>query len=243
MAGDLEKMTTEIEAASSDQVKIKAIGDKFKAQAEGMKSEGEALRKLLTEAENKELERYAKEKIAPLTDRLLAAMMKAQAAAQATAPAAAAQPAAPAEEAPKIEVEPATDPGIAVCKDDASGKFGRILERLDRECDKKTEIQRKAFREQKEQEFAAAGYCGKISGRVRDVGSGFHMGCKAPEGRGAYISLENIDGVTFRNAQVFFPEEELSNYQNVNKGDKMTLDIVAYGVDLVLNGYICGVPR
>lgn len=82
MAGDLEKMTTEVEAAGSDQTKIKAIGDKFKAQAEGMKSEGEALRKLLTDAENKELEGYAKEKIAPLTGRLLAAMMKAQVAAQ-----------------------------------------------------------------------------------------------------------------------------------------------------------------
>ncbi len=82
MAGDFEKMTTEVEAAGSDQTMIKTIGDKFKARTEGMKSEGEALRKLLTEAENKELESYAKEKIAPLTGRLLAAMMKAQVAAQ-----------------------------------------------------------------------------------------------------------------------------------------------------------------
>ena len=93
MAADLERMTIEVEAAGTDQTKIKAIGDKFKAQAEGMKSEGEELRKRLTEAENKELEEYAKEKISPLTGRLLAAMMKAQMTAQQPAPATAPAPA------------------------------------------------------------------------------------------------------------------------------------------------------
>ena len=82
MAADLDRMTTEVEGAGTDQAKIKGIGDKFKVQAEAMKSEGEALRKNLSEAENTELEGYAKEKITPLTGRLMAAMMKAQASAQ-----------------------------------------------------------------------------------------------------------------------------------------------------------------
>jgi hypothetical protein len=86
MARDLALMTGAVEAAGGDQARIKAIGDRFKTQAESMRTEGEALRKRLTEAENRELETYANEKIAPLTGRLLAAMMKSQMASQGSPP-------------------------------------------------------------------------------------------------------------------------------------------------------------
>lgn len=140
-----------------------------------------------------------------------------------------------------IEKEPTDD--AQGCKEDVSGKLGRMLDRLAGDVSKKTEVQQKSFVEDKEREFALAGYCGKVSGKVSDVGSGFHLGCEAPEGRSAFITLENIDGVTFRSAQIFFPEERLTEFQSLNKGDKVTWDVVVYGLDLSFNGWICAVPK
>ena len=82
IAGVMEKMVVEIEAAGADQAKVKEIGDKFKASAEGMKTEGEELNKKLSDDEKKQLESYGKEKMAPLMGKLMGAMMKAQAAGQ-----------------------------------------------------------------------------------------------------------------------------------------------------------------
>lgn len=107
LARDLEHMTLEVERAGTDQDRIRAIGEKFRKSAEAMKTEGEALRKKLTEAENRELETYAKTKIAPLTGRLLAAMMKAQMAPQ---PSSEEQPSTP-------EVKPSESSVLVTARD------------------------------------------------------------------------------------------------------------------------------
>ena len=76
IAGQMEKMVTEIEAAGSDQAKVKAIGEKFKVETERMKAEGEALNKALTDDEKETLKAYGKEKMGPIMGKLTAAMMK-----------------------------------------------------------------------------------------------------------------------------------------------------------------------
>ena len=83
MADALNQMVSDVEAAGNNTAKIKEIGENFKKNGEEMKAEGEALQKVLTDDEKKQLETYGREKIGPLMGKLMAAMMKAQAAQQA----------------------------------------------------------------------------------------------------------------------------------------------------------------
>ena len=73
----MEKVTTEFEAAGIDSAKIHAVADKQKALAAAMRAQKVRNLKELTEAENKELETYAKAKIMPLAARNIAARQKA----------------------------------------------------------------------------------------------------------------------------------------------------------------------
>jgi len=78
MAGKMEKMVAEVEDAGSNEAQVKAIGEKFKADAESMKAEGEALNRRLSGSEKKEVEAYGKEKMGPIMGKLMGAMMKSQ---------------------------------------------------------------------------------------------------------------------------------------------------------------------
>ena len=78
MARDVETMIARVEAAGTDQAKIKEITEKFKKSSEGMKSEGEALTKRLTADEKKQMEEYGKKKMAPIMGKFMGVMMKAQ---------------------------------------------------------------------------------------------------------------------------------------------------------------------
>jgi len=78
MAEELQKMIAEIDAAGTDQAKMKETVDRFKTTIEGMRTEGQELNKKLTEDERKQLEGYSKEKMAPLLGKMMAAMQKAQ---------------------------------------------------------------------------------------------------------------------------------------------------------------------
>lgn len=74
----VEKVVLEVEAAGDSDVKIKAIIDKFKSQSESFAAQAETLIKALNEEEKSELDLYGREKIAPLMERFMAAMTKAQ---------------------------------------------------------------------------------------------------------------------------------------------------------------------
>ncbi len=74
----VEKVVQEVEAAGDSDAKIKAIIDKFKTQSESFAAQAETLIKALTEDEKGELDLYGREKIAPLMERFMAAMTKAQ---------------------------------------------------------------------------------------------------------------------------------------------------------------------
>ena len=110
MADSLNKMVSDVEAAGNDTAKIKEIGENFKKNGESMKSEGEALQKVLTDDEKKTLETYGREKIGPLMGKLMAAMMKAQAA---QAPGGVTPTAAPAGAAPAAAPAPGAAPAPA----------------------------------------------------------------------------------------------------------------------------------
>ena len=110
MAESLNKMVADVEAAGNDTAKIKEIGENFKKNGESMKSEGEALQKVLTDDEKKTLETYGREKIGPLMGKLMAAMMKAQAA---QAPGGVTPTAAPAGAAPAAAPAPGAAPAPA----------------------------------------------------------------------------------------------------------------------------------
>ncbi|GEM_PF-3152951 len=79
MAGEMQKMVTEVEAAKGDRTKIQSISDKFKAFAEKHRSEGEALSQAMSPEEKAELSEYAKKKLAPLMSKMMAELMKARA--------------------------------------------------------------------------------------------------------------------------------------------------------------------
>lgn len=80
MAEALTKMVADVDAAGNDTAKIKEIGEAFKRNVAAMEAEGEALQKALTDDQKKTLEGYGRDKIGPLTRKLMAAMMKTQAA-------------------------------------------------------------------------------------------------------------------------------------------------------------------
>ena len=113
MADALNKMVADVEAAGTDTAKIKEIGEAFKKNGEAMKSEGEALQKVLTDDEKKTLEGYGREKIGPLMGKLMAAMMKAQAASAPAAPTPTEGGAAPAGAAPTGAAPAAAAPAPA----------------------------------------------------------------------------------------------------------------------------------
>ncbi len=115
MADALNKMVADVEAAGNDTAKIKEIGENFKKNGEAMKTEGEALQKVLTDDEKKALEGYGREKIGPLMGKLMAAMMKAQAA---QAPGGVTPTAAPAgaAPAPTAPAAPAAAPAAPAAK-------------------------------------------------------------------------------------------------------------------------------
>ena len=78
MTGEIAKRIDEVEAAGNDQARIRTIGEDLKRALEGTRTEGEELVKKLNEAEKKELDAYAKEKIQPIYGRLMSVMMKVQ---------------------------------------------------------------------------------------------------------------------------------------------------------------------
>jgi hypothetical protein len=78
MTGEIAKHIEQVEAAGTDQVRIRAIGEDLKRSLEGSRGEGEELVKKLSETEKKELDAYAKEKIQPIYGKLMSVMMKVQ---------------------------------------------------------------------------------------------------------------------------------------------------------------------
>lgn len=77
MAERLGALLVDIEAAGGDEARIKEVGDGFKAAAEAMKVEGEALNKVMTAEEKKVMEAYAQKVVAPLMGKLMAVMTEA----------------------------------------------------------------------------------------------------------------------------------------------------------------------
>jgi hypothetical protein len=149
---------------------------------------------------------------------------------------------------PVKTVEKKAEAPSITCKTNVDGKFGSMLDKIAKEHNDKTDVQKEAYEAAVEKEWAEKGYCGKVTGSVTDVQTGLRakmqIGCKAPSNLDGAIVLENIDGQRFRGMVVFLPKSRVTkDFAATKKGDKLEMEVIAYSATPSLNGYVCTILK